>query len=376
MQCHLMIRCILVSLLALLTTLVGGHPIRQTSLVPYRHRHWTGIMFTTNPAYASDIPPKATNTEYEEFLKAKATGENPTSTFRPDSWSQYNHHLEERSVKEPTQIEMDMPPAWAAILVQENTTSICNASLMPNNYCPKTSQQLAIEAREQRRGLFGGTIIAILSAILLTTIYFLNYKFFRYFEYKEKWHIERARTKNIRRVNLSLVKSGVDKPFPENLDTWVLTHPPSTFWAGIFESEWFIALLYFIERRTEMKGKYTGLMKRPKLGDEASGIPLNSPRARRKYGRRGPSVPVVPPELLEAARNSLPLPISSHHRRDLSSRIASINSIQIQSGKNPFNERSDSNASTNASRDSIQGTPSVCDSSINNNRIHTSDENL
>ncbi|EPS40378.1 hypothetical protein H072_5794 [Dactylellina haptotyla CBS 200.50] len=341
MQFGQLICCIFIVLFPAFSFFADGYPIRHPSLVPNRQRHWTGLYYT-NPAYARAKPPTPTaeHLRYLEFVKRVASGKYPGVTFRPDSWSQYNAHPSRRS-QTMTAAEMSSPPAPSVETVILNqggndiTSAPCNVSLTPNNYCAKTLQQLADEDREQRRGLFVGTAFTALFALILSMVYFLSYNFYRYFEYKERWHVERARCKSIRRVNLGLVKTGIDKPFPENLDMWILTHPPSTFWAGLFESEWFIALLHFIERRTKMKGKYTGLMKRPKLGDESSGIPLNSPRARRKYGRRGPPTPAVPQHILDAHACGLPTPLGSIHRRSRSSRSASIYSRRLQSGADP-----------------------------------------
>ncbi|KAK6362218.1 hypothetical protein TWF730_005914 [Orbilia blumenaviensis] len=206
-------------------------------------------------------------------------------------------------------------------LTQEDKT-ICNISETPNNYCPKTPERLAEELREARRGLFSGTTLAVIFAVGMGLTFFLRYQFIRYFEYKEKWHIERARLKTIRKVNRTMAKRGLDNHYPENTDQWLLDHPPSRFWAFVFENEVFIALLDFVEHRTASVGKFTGMMGRPKLGDEASGIPLNSLRARRRYrGRRRGSLQATS---REAPKSLFPPPISTQHHHEEPSRGGSV----------------------------------------------------
>ncbi|KAK6506763.1 hypothetical protein TWF481_005223 [Arthrobotrys musiformis] len=281
MLARLLASCIIISLLSAFT---GGLPVKQWPTAPNRQSHLTGLQYPHWPTKAS-----TSTAEYRKFFEAKASGElPPQATFRPDSWSQYNFHLEKREmeVEEPEPMGYIGIKALDVVLAQDNAT-VCNVSETPNHYCPKTAEKLAQELAEARRGLFSGTAIGVVFGLCLALIYFLNYHFVRYFDYKERWHVERARLTSIRKVNRTMVKRGLDNPYTENIDQWVLDHPPSRVWAAIFENECFIALLYFIEHRTSCEGKFTGMMKRPKLGDEASGIPLNSPQARRRYRRGG-----------------------------------------------------------------------------------------
>ncbi|EWC45668.1 hypothetical protein DRE_05229 [Drechslerella stenobrocha 248] len=331
--------CLLAMLLSFISTAVESLPVKQWPVVPNRQRHWTGILYMTNPVHAATRPPPPANSEYEAFLKAKASGKNPTATYRPDSWSKFNYHLDPKLKDLKARGQHVVPAAAPARLLsarEENATA-CNVSLTPLHYCPRTLADLEDDYREMRRGLYAGTIIAFLGAFLMLVIWFISTMYFAYFDRKERWYIERARLRSIKKVNLNLIASGID-PFPENTDEKLLQTPPSEFWASIFETEWFIALLYFIERRTKSKGKYTDRMTRPKLGDESSGIPLNSLRARRKYGKKGPTVaPLLNTFGLGTTRkvsgSELPTPVGSLHRRGRSSRMASINSILAQSNK-------------------------------------------
>ncbi|KAF3079544.1 hypothetical protein TWF102_002832 [Orbilia oligospora] len=286
MKAQLLLFCIII---ALLSTITGSLPVKQWPTAPNRQPHLTGLQYPYLPTKASTF-----TAQYKKFFEAKASGElPPQATFRPDSWSQYNFHLEKRDMEpeEPEEMGYLGIKALDLVFAQENTT-VCNISETPNHYCPKTSEQLARELGEARRGLFSGTTLGVIFAIGMAFTYFLSHHFVRYFEYKERWHVERARLRTIRRVNREMVKRGLDNTYHENSDQWLLDHPPSLFWATIFESETFIALLYFIERRTASVGKFTGMMKRPKLGDEASGIPLNSPRARRRYRKTWRRTPI------------------------------------------------------------------------------------
>lgn len=270
MNLQLLISCVVVSLLS---TITGCLPVKQWSKAPSRQPHWTGFQ-NSKPAYLLTKSPTLT-AQYEKFLKTKGSGElHPRATFRPDSWSHYNYHVEKR----------------------EENKAICNVSETPNNYCPKTSERSAEELRMARNALLSGTTIAAIFGVGMAIVYFINYNFFSYFDYKERWHVERSRLRAVRKINRSLARTGLDNPFAENVDPWLLNHPPSRFWASVFESELFIALLYFIEHRTQANGKFTGIMNRPKLGDEASGVPLNSPQARRRYrnGRIPVSTPYFP----------------------------------------------------------------------------------
>ncbi|KAK6534889.1 hypothetical protein TWF281_006188 [Arthrobotrys megalospora] len=354
MNIRLLIGCTVVSFLS---ATAGSLPVKQWPTAPNRQPHWTGLHSSTL-AYQPIKSPTLT-AEYEKFLEAKVSGElHPQVTFRPDSWSQYNYHLEKREMKPGNPNQMEYPPlkTLELVLAQENKT-VCNASETPNNYCPKTPQQLADELREAHRGLFAGTTLAVIFGVGMAIVYFLSYNFFKYFDYKERWHIERARLKAVRKVNRALVKTGADVPFPENVDQWLLDHPPSRFWGSIFESESFIALLYFIEHRTALNGKFTDVMKRPKLGDEASGIPLNSPRARRRYrhGRQPVSIPVDPIEVHTSFEMALPPPIVCFHRRGRPSGMTSMNALQVLlGGINYFQTNPYANESQDPSRKSYQ----------------------
>ncbi|KAF3936229.1 hypothetical protein ABW19_dt0205200 [Dactylella cylindrospora] len=330
-----------------------AHPVKKWPVVPDRQLHWSGLR-TTEPGYALPKKPSATNIEYEEFLKSKASGQNPTATFRPDSWSKFNYHLENRSIDpgdHPPQ--KNIPPVTEQVLVRQDNNTKCNASLTPLNYCPKTEQDIQKSYRELRKGLAIGSTVAILGGLLIAFIYVFQRKFFGYFEHKERWYVERARAKSIKLVNISLVKSGIDEPFPENLDQWILDRPPSQFWAGIFESEGFILFLFWLEARIKAKGKFTGIMTRPKLGDEDSGIPLNSARARRRYGKKRTVAPKLASETRRVSGSELPAPIGTLHRRGRSSRVASISSMRIRLNKD--NEGSPSGDSSRVpSRKSYQ----------------------
>ncbi|KAK6350539.1 hypothetical protein TWF718_003729 [Orbilia javanica] len=308
MNAHFWIGCIVTLLLFAVTESL---PIKQWPTAPNRQPYLTGLQYPYLPTKASPF-----TAEYKRFFDAKASGEiPPQATFRPDSWSRYNFQFEKREMEsyEPGQLGYVGTKALDLVLSQENLT-ICNISETPNHYCPKTPEQLALELGEIRRGLFSGTTLGVIFALGMAVTYFLNYHFVRYFEYKERWHIERARLRTIRKVNRQLVKRGFDNPYPENIDQLLLDHPPSRFWATIFESETFIALLYFIERRTASDGKFTGMMKRPKLGDEASGIPLNSARARRRY-RKGWKRTPIRAKFRDASGTDLQPPASTLQHR-------------------------------------------------------------
>lgn len=103
------------------------------------------------------------------------------------------------------------------VLAQENTT-VCNVSETPNHYCPKTPEQLAQELGEARRGHLSGTILGVIFAVGMAFTYFLSYHFVRYFECKERWHIERGRLRTIRKASREIVKKCLDNPYPENID--------------------------------------------------------------------------------------------------------------------------------------------------------------
>ncbi|KAJ6264940.1 hypothetical protein Dda_1093 [Drechslerella dactyloides] len=313
---------------------VEALPLKQWPIIPNRQLHWTGL-YMTNPAYATGNPPTSIDTEYQKFLKSKASGQNPTATFRPDSWSQYNYHVETHALKAREQPESPTRTGASLSAEEKAIETSCASSRAASESKAACAREAAEDLRQLRRGLYAGSTIAVLGGIIIGLIYFLNSKFFQYFDYKERWHVEKARHKSIKRVNRTIIKTGDGAPFPENIDYQLLDQPPSKFWAGIFESECFIATLFFIERRTKVDGKWTGIMKRPKLGDELSGIPLNSLRARRKYGGRGPSGPAVPRgfvagEARKASGAELPAPVGSLHRRGRSSRAASISSLRAQ----------------------------------------------
>ncbi|KAK6521754.1 hypothetical protein TWF506_001957 [Arthrobotrys conoides] len=313
MKAYLLMSCIVI---ILLSTIAGSLPVKQWPTAPNRQPHLTGLQYPYLPTKASIF-----TAQYRKFFEAKASGElPPQATFRPDSWSQYNFHLEKREMElnEPEEMGYVGIKALDLVLAQENTT-VCNISDTPNHYCPKTSEQLSRELGEARRGLFSGTTLGVFFAVGMAFTYFLSYHFVRYFEYKERWHIERARLRTIRIVNREMVKKGLDNPYAENIDQWLLDHPPSLFWATIFESETFIAFLIFIERRTASVGKFTGMMQRPKLGDEASGIPLNSPRARRRYrkGWRRTPIRVKFREIPEYGPQTVPSTMQNHRKSSL-----------------------------------------------------------
>ncbi|KAK6349540.1 hypothetical protein TWF696_005824 [Orbilia brochopaga] len=334
--------CLLV-MLSTISSMVEAMPVKQGPLVPNRQLHWTGLFYTTNPAYATKKTTTSIDIEYKKFLKAKASGRNPTATFRPDSWSRYNYHIETRGLQPR---EESLPPtrtASAPSASRNATKASCTppvSNSASNSTCPPPPDRQR-QLRLLRRDLYAGSVVAFLSGILILVIYFTQFKFFRYFDYKERWHVEKARYRSIRKVNRMLVNTGSENPFPENIDFHLLAHPPSKFWASIFESECFIGFLFFFERITKAEGKFTSIMKRPKLGDEASGIPLNSPRARRKYGGGDSSEPAVPRGFLSssvrmASGSELPTPVGSLQRRGRRSRVASLNALRNQSNQDPI----------------------------------------
>ncbi|KAF3915644.1 hypothetical protein ABW21_db0209245 [Orbilia brochopaga] len=329
--------------------LVDAMPVKQWPVVPNRQLHWTGFLYKTNPAYATNKPPTSIDTEYQSFLKAKASGQNPTATFRPDSWSKYNYHIETRGLQSR---EESQAPTRTDSASETATTTSTTGSCSPSTsgsevvyvWVGKESKQTCYPRpsglKGRRRDLFIGSTVAFLAAILILVIYYTQYKFFKYFDYKERWHVEKARYRSIKRVNQTLLKTG-GEPFPQNIDHDLINTRPSKFWARIFESERFIGGLLIFERVTKAEGKFTGIMKRPKLGDESSGIPLNSPRARRKYGSAGPSGPAVPKSFVacqtrNVSGSELPTPVGSLHRRGRASRAASIMSQRAQSNKDPI----------------------------------------